>query len=134
MKIDFIEVVNRIFKDKHNYKNITDKDKEDNFFMVNRKFAVNFIKQSQFLNSKFIDKSTSTDIWNHFFKSTNGIPYWYWPPKIKAKTITNSKIPKKDIIKIQSYCDISDSDLLFLDKYYKEDLDYEIKKLNRFEE
>lgn len=44
MKIDFITSSNIVFKDKNNYKLVTDEEKESNFFILNRKFAFKFLK------------------------------------------------------------------------------------------
>ena len=135
MKIDFIETINRIFKNKIDYKFLTDKDKEDNFFMVNRKISIKHIKGAQFFNSRHVDKSTAVDIWRHFFRNAQGIPSWYWAPKNRKKlTKTKTKTPKKDFEKITLFHELSDNDFIFLEKYFKEDVDYEIKKLKRFEE
>jgi len=133
MKIDFIEVINRLFKNKIDYKLLIDKDKEDNFFMVNRKIATKYIKGAQFFNSRYVDKATALDIWKYFFRNAQGIPSWYWAPKNRTKT-PKTKTPKKDIEKITSFYDLNNDDFLFLEKYFKDNVDYEIKKLKRFEE
>ena len=109
MKIDFIEIINRLFKNKQDYNSLTDLDKNDNFFMVNRKFAVKYIKQTNFFNSKHIDKSSAIDIWRYFFRNAQGIPSWYWVPKNKTK-ISKTKTSKKDILNIMSYCELTEED------------------------
>ena len=57
MDIDFITLAKIIFKDKDKYKFVTDKEKSDCFFKLNRKFAFQNLKKAQFFNNKNIDKS-----------------------------------------------------------------------------
>ena len=52
VKVDFITLANIIFKDKDKYKYVSDEEKESNFFILNRKFAINYLKQAQFFNNK----------------------------------------------------------------------------------
>ena len=43
-KVDFISLSNIIFKDKDKYKYVTDEEKHDSFFKLNRKLAADSIK------------------------------------------------------------------------------------------
>ena len=140
MKVDFKILIDRLFINRNQFKQLTDDEKNNNFFMINRKLAVgknkkiNFIKLSQFFNSRFIDESTATDMWFNFFKKENRIPGWYWAPKNRFKLSSNkSSIPLKDKTDFKYKNDINEDDLIFLEKHFKEDVDYEIKKMKRFE-
>jgi len=132
MKIDFIQIIDIIFKNKMNYKKLDNIDKENNFFIINRKFAVKYLKQAQFFNSKHIDKASAMDMWYLFFKNTKQIPYWYWNSKSnKKKEKTLISVPDKKIL-IEHF-DLSTDDYNFLYKYYLDDLLFELKKIKRFE-
>ena len=66
-KVDFITLANIIFKDKYKYKYVSDEEKEDCFFIINRKCAFKYLKQAQFFNNKSVNKPSAIDIWYHVF-------------------------------------------------------------------
>lgn len=132
-KVDFITLANIIFKDKTKYEYVSDEEKHDCFFILNKKFAIKYLKQAQFFNNKNIDRASAIDVWYHvFYKTTNGTPDWWWrtkqPPKIKTK----SEFTNVDIKLIKEYYDITDSDINFLIKYFSEKLKLDIKRLKKF--
>ena len=138
MKFDFIQTVDAIFKNKKLYKEMSDIDKDNNFFIINRKFGTKFIKHAQFFNSRYMDKATALDMWNLFFRKQEGIPSWYWgsssKKKEKEEKEKNKKLPAKDrelLLRFNS--ELKDSDIDFLLKYYQEDVFEEVKKLRKFD-
>lgn len=127
---DFIEIVDKIFKNKDSYQDITDEDKITAFFKINRKFGKQFPEIASKFNHKNIDKASAVDQWFIYFKDVRGIPKWYWDPKDRVI----SKASKKgnyDYIKQRE--ELKDVDMKYLTKYYEEDLKEEMKKLNKFE-
>ena len=136
MKFDFMQTVDAIFKNKNLYKEMSDIDKETNFFIINRKFGTKFLKQAQFFNSKYMDKSTALDMWNMFFRKQEGIPGWYWGSSSKKKEDKEKvkKLPAKDRELLLRFNEqLKDSDIDFLLNYYQEDVFEEVKKLKKFE-
>lgn len=132
IKLDFITLANIIFKDKNKYKFVSDEEKIDNFFILNRKFAFNDIKKAQFFNFKNVDKASAMDIWySIFYKTTNGTPQWWWKSK-QNSTKVKSDFNTKELDLIKEHYNIKDSDIDFLIKYYKENLKDDIKRLKRF--
>ena len=130
-KLDFISLANIIFKDKDKYKYVSDEEKESNFFMLNRKYAIKYLKQAQFFNNKNVDKPSAIDIWYQvFYKTTNGTPQWWWKTKQAAKE--KSEFINADIKLVKEYYDITDNDIKFLIKYYNEKLKEDIKRLKKF--
>jgi len=135
MKIDFMQTVDIIFgnrRSKSDWKKLSDEDKETNFFIINRKFAVKYLKQAQYFNSRSIDKASALDMWYLFFRNTKGTPYWYWAKSNGSKK-EKSKISGPDSVLLMERFELSDTDYDFLYKYHLEDLQYELKKLKRFE-
>ena len=53
---ELIDVANAMFTNKRNWVNISDEDKERNFFIFNRYFAKKYPEKSQLLNLKVIDQ------------------------------------------------------------------------------
>lgn len=130
-KIDFITLANIIFKDKDKYIFVSDKEKDDAFFKLNRKFAIKDIKKAQFFNNKNIDKASAMDVWYQiFYKTTNGTPDWWWKTKQLIKPKSN--INQDDLKLIKDFYGITNSDVDFLNKYYKEKLQKDIEKLKNF--
>ena len=130
-KIDFITLAKIIFKEKDKYKHVTDEEKEASFFMLNRKFALKYLKQAEFLNYKSIDKVSAIDIWYQiFYKTTNGTPDWWWKAKAEAKP--KSEISNVDMKLVKQYYSLSDNDMVFLYQYYRDDLKENIKKIKKF--
>jgi hypothetical protein len=130
--IDFTHVIDFIFKNKEDYKKLSDEDKERTFFMVNRKLARRFPEHAKLLNTKDTDKSTALDIWYSYFIKirANGIPDWYW---FKQKTLKKkSFLSGEEREFFINYFDISEEDLDFLILHFKEDLEEEVKKYRKF--
>ena len=130
-KVDFITLANIIFKDKDKYKFVSDEEKDANFFMLNRKYAIKYLKQAQFFNDKNVNRASAMDIWYQvFYKTTNGTPQWWWKTKQEVKQ--KSEFATADIKFIKSYYDITDSDIKFLIKFKSEKLKEDIKRLKKF--
>lgn len=132
-KVDFITLANIIFKDKSKYEYVSDEEKSDCFFILNRKCAIKYLKQAQFFNNKNIDRASAIDLWyNVFYKTTNGTPDWWWRTSQKAKPKIKSEFTAADIKLIKEYYDITDCDIKFLIKYYSEKMKLDIKRLKKF--
>ena len=130
-KIDFITLANIIFKDKHKYKFVSDDEKESNFFVLNRKFAIKYLKQAQFFNTKCVDRASAIDLWYQvLYKTTNGTPAWWWKTKQQAKP--KSEFSNVDLKLIKEYYELTDNDIKFLTSYYSEKLIEDIKRLKKF--
>ncbi len=133
MAVDFITLSNIIFKNKDKYKFITDDDKEQNFFILNRKFAYNDIKKAKFFNSKSLDKASSLDIWFRIFSNLTNIPGWYWNTKLNKVQKVKSKFKKVEIEDIKDRYNLNDFDIDFLISHYDVDIKSTIKRLKKFQ-
>lgn len=131
MAANFIQVVDCIFVNKDKYSELTDEDKINSFFIINRKFSFKYPTIAQKLNSKFIDKASAIDIWNENFKDIKGIPGWYW--KTKSKKEAEKVKKEKNYSKISDRYDLKESEMKFLIKYFKKELDKELKQIELYE-
>lgn len=120
--MNFIDIVDSIFVNRQKYKYVTDDEKINNFFIINRKFSRKYPHISNFFNDKNIDKASALDKWFDFFEGQNRIPTWYWGSK-KQKS-------KNDIIgmEISSEIGVTKDDIKFLNKYYIDDIKKEVKR------
>lgn len=105
--MELIDIVNAITK-KRGWDDVTDLEKEKNFFIINRYMSKMYPIQAQLLNLKTIDKVSGLNLWYHFMLN-QPYPKWFWSKGEKSEKI----IPEKDY-----------NLLLIKLRIKKEDLDY----------
>lgn len=136
--MNFIEIADIIFNKKSKYNTISDKDKEDNFYIINKKLSIGsfndkkLIKISQFFNHRYINKSGALDLWFLFFRNQYKTPVFWWIKNTNTKEKKSSKISATDRELLLKHNDINERDLDFIIEHYKDDVDEEIKKIKRF--
>lgn len=115
MKIDDnpLAISKAIFQNKEHWKFVTDKQKEDMFFLFNRNFSKEYPEFSQLLNSKSIDKVSAMDSW-YFFMKDKQYPSFFWKKEEKEKKLNTKEIS-------ESYFNLL---LIKLNLNKKEDLNY----------
>jgi hypothetical protein len=119
------DVVNYLLKDRHKYKTLSVKAKEDNFFIINRFLSKKFPEQAQKFNNKKIDKSLALDLWFLYLRhqKRSEIFRWFWSKVPKTeKTFTDSEV-KLLMNKLQ----IRKEDLEILKMYHMDFLKEELK-------
>jgi hypothetical protein len=124
-----LAITNAMFKDKGNWKWVSDEQKNEFFFIINRLLSKRFPDKAQLLNLKTIDKVSSLDLWHHFMKS-KPYPNWIWSKSEKEKQL----IPDNDYKLLLLRLKIKDIDLDYLIEnhfdFIKEELNY-YKKLEK---
>lgn len=127
---ELIDVVNAIFKKRENWNDITDEDKQKNFFIINRYFSKIYPDKSQLLNSKNIDKVMAMDTW-FYFMADEPYPKDFWSKSEKVVSILSNKefknlskhlqLRKEDIEYLMEKCpDLIKEELEYLKKREKE--------------
>lgn len=127
--MDFKGIVNTIFVNKNDWQNVTDKDKEELFFIFNRYMAKKYPKQAQFFNCKNVDKATAMDLWFLKLKTEPRIPYWFWTGSTKKKDPAI-----KDWQLIQSFWNMSLNDIYLLCELFPTEVKDEIKRIQAINE
>ncbi len=131
MKIEnhLLAITNAMFKDKSDYVFVTDEQKEEFFFIINRLLSKRFPDKSQLLNLKTINKVAALDLWFHFMKN-KPYPSWIWSKTEKVKADVSDADYKLLLSKLR----IKDLDLDYLIQnhfdFIKEELKY-FKKLEK---
>jgi len=120
---ELIDVVNAIFKKRENWNNITNEDKQKNFFIINRYFSKIYPDKSQLLNSKNIDKVMAMDTW-YYFMSDQPYPDNFWS---KSEKVEVSKISEKEFKMLLKHLQIKDVDLNYLMDKFPDIIDEELK-------
>jgi hypothetical protein len=127
---NIFSIFNIITKDKEKWKYVTDKQKEEFFFIFNRFFSKRYVEYSHLLNVKNIDKVVAMDLWYHFMK-TEPYPRWFWSKSDKNDKNILSNSEYKLLLR---HFFIKPEDLDYLINYHfdfiKDELDY-LKKLNK---
>lgn len=120
------DVVNCLLKDRHKYKAIPVKSKEDNFFIINRFLAKKFPEQAQMFNKKSIDKSLALDLWFLFLRhqKRTEIYRWFWS---KVPSNKNKKFSDGDIKLLMNRLEIRKEDFSILEMYHLDLLEEELK-------
>ena len=127
-----LEVVNTLFTDRSNYKNVTDKEKDDFFFIINRNIAKKFPELSQKLNHKEIDKSLAMDVlFTEIHRlGENRYNKWFWAKGKSAKEKDGLKPTEIDTV-MKAFNLDSQDDITYLRKWYpkefKTELNYYMK-------
>jgi hypothetical protein len=100
--MELFELTKSMFGDTNNYGEATKGDKKKNFFMINRRMAIQHPMQAQALNGLRIDPVSAVDIWKRFLgKQYNKTPFWMYTKGVKkAKEDKDKKIniPSADIL------------------------------------
>lgn len=132
------DVVNYLIKDRKKYRTLTVKEKEYNFFIINRLMSKRYPLVSHKFNSKSIDKSLGLDMWFfHIGQEIKGgnIDYsffkWFWS-KSKSDTIDNG-LNDKDNSYLLKRLNLSQDDLNFLLRFYKDEVIDEMKYLKKLD-
>lgn len=125
---ELIDVANAMFKNKKDWVNITDEDKEKFFFIFNRYFSKMYPEKSQLLNLKNINKVSSMDLWYHFMVK-KPYPVWFWSKSKKEKPI----IPDKDFRLLMRKLNLKDLDVEYLIDNHFDFINEELKYFKELE-
>lgn len=82
--MQLFELSKIIFEDPAGYDEVTRGAKRTNFFMLNRRFAINHPFQAHVLNHIKINQEEAIDIWQKFLrKQYKKTPYWMYTKGVK---------------------------------------------------
>ena len=103
--MEFFDIIKIIFTDPIKYKEITKGEKQKHYFLLQRRFAINFPMQANALQHLNINQAAVVDFWQVFLrKQYDYLPKWNYikgvkkTQEIKEKKLTVSN----DVIK--EYC------------------------------
>jgi hypothetical protein len=114
--MDFTTFKKIFFKDKHNWKYVTEKEKAGVFFILNRNMARVRPANADALNHKGIETGLATDIWYKVCEQSLDVPNWFNPPFRPKTTATVTKDS------------LDDMDKLILQKFYAKQIEEEKQK------
>lgn len=122
--MDFKTIVNCMFQNKTQWQSLSDTDKEEFFFIVNRFMAKKYPVHAQKFNDKHIDKATAMDIWFMFMKRETRVPFWFWkgPTKKKDPEIKGWQL-------VMEFNDLNMQDIYTLCEMFPDDVKEEVKRI-----
>jgi hypothetical protein len=82
--MNLFDLIKIIFEDPEAYKEVSNGEKRKNFFMINRRFAIQHPMQAHVLNNLRINQEGVVDIWQRFLrKQYKKTPYWMYTKGVK---------------------------------------------------
>lgn len=128
------DVAKILLVDRNKYSTLTDKDKNDNFFILNRFLSKRFPEQSIKLNLyKTIDKPLALDIWYIFLRGKADKNYntWLWSSNkvnsVNKDEKTKNLLTKKEYNLFKEHYTVNDIDMNILLNYFSDEIKDEIK-------
>jgi len=120
---ELIDVANAMFRNRSDWKTISDQDKEKFSFIFNRYFSKKYLHLSLLLNMKNIDKSEIMNLWFEFMRD-KPYPNWFWS-KSEKKT---EKVDKSDFKLLFEKLNLNkSSDLEYLIEHHYDLIKEELK-------
>ncbi len=121
---NLLAISNVIFRDRENWKFVTQEQKEEFSFIFNRFFSKKFPQRSMCLNIKGQDKSISMDMWFRFMED-KPYPNWFWS---KSTKYSKTDLDDKDFKLLMKKLNLNkEEDLVYLIDNYSEIIDEELK-------
>ena len=132
MKIDnnLLAIFNVIFKNRENWKFVTDDQKETFFFIINRYMSKVYPEKAQLLNLKTIDKTIALNLW-FYFVNDQPYPKWFWS---KSPKIDKYDIDEKDFRLLMIKLNLNkEEDLVYLLNIYPDIINDELLYYKKIE-
>ena len=129
MKIEnnLLQITNCMFKNRENWKWVTDDQKEEFSFIVNRLFSKMYPEYSEICNIKNIDSVSVMNLW-FYFQDGKNYPQWFGS---KSQKIEKTEISEKDFKLLMVKLNINkEEDLIYLIDHFPEIIKEELKWFN----
>lgn len=121
---NLLSISNVLFKNRDNWKYVTEQQKEKWFFIFNRYFSKKYPNISQLLNDKLQDKIAGMDLW-FYFMANQPYPKWFWSKSEKEKD--KSELTDKEIKELLFNFQITRDELQVLINWYPDLIKEELK-------
>jgi hypothetical protein len=133
--IELFDLIKIIFTNPEKYKEITRGEKQKNYFIINRRFAINFPLQANALQHIKINQAAVIDFWQRFLrKQYKFVPGWIYTKGVKkTQEIKEKKLNVSDnlITEYAKYFQIDRKSILDALEFYPEKMIYELKQFEK---
>ena len=127
---NLLGIFNAMVKNKKDWEFVTDKQKEEFCFIINRYFSKKYTEQAFLVNTKGMDKALTMDLW-YSFMLNQPYPAWFWSKSEKAE---KADITEKEFKSLISRFKVKPEDIKYLinkhPDFIKEELTW-IKKMEK---
>jgi hypothetical protein len=126
MKIEnnLLAIFNAMVKNKKEWEYVTDEQKIEFFFIINRLFSKKFPDKSKLLNDRLIDKVSALDTW-YLFMLDKPYPKWFWSKSEIKKE--KEDISEDEILFLISEFGIKEDDINLINRFYPEVVQEEVQ-------
>lgn len=109
--MELFELTKAMFESPATYADATKGDKRKNFFMIQRRMAINFPREAQFLQHIRINMEATVDWWQRFLrKKYQYTPKWMYVQGVKKNQEKEEKKIKISSETISEYCQFYQKD------------------------
>lgn len=133
--MELFELTKAMFESPATYADATKGDKRKNFFMIQRRMAINFPIQANLLQHIRINMEASVDWWQRFLrKQYQKTPYWMFQKGVKFHQEKEEKKVKIATETISEYCRFYQKDPKQIKeaiKFYPEKMQEEMKEFEK---
>jgi hypothetical protein len=133
--LELFDILKVIFEKPDEWKNVSSNDKSKNFFILNRRFAINYPLQANILQYLKINPIDVIDFWQHFLrKSYNKTPFWIYTKGVKKTQEIKEKKTNLSKDLIDQYCKVYNIDKKTIRdalEFYPNEITQEIKQFEK---
>ncbi len=104
--MELFELIDTIFKNPIEYNSVTDGEKRKHFFMIQRRFSINFPMQANVLQHLKINQTAVIDFWQKFLRDMykGYYPKWLYTKGVKKSQEIKEKKQNVSNELIKEYC------------------------------
>ena len=130
--MEFFDIIKTIFTNPIDYSSITPGEKRKHYFLLNRRFAINFPMQANALQHLKINQSAVIDFWQNFLrKQYKFVPGWMYTKGVKkAQEVKEKKlnISNETIKEYCKYFQVDSKSVKDALQFYENDMINELKQ------
>lgn len=133
--MELFDIIKTIFTNPLEYSSISSGEKRKYYFILNRRFAVNFPLQANALQHIKINQNVVIDFWQSFLRSKyTFVPHWVYvkgTKKIQESKEKESKLSQETIKEYCKYNKISQNTLKDSLYFFKDETIKELKEFDK---
>ena len=130
------DIIKALFCDKDYIENLPKQSIISNYFMINRRLAINYPLQAQVFNNNKINEVDVIKFWADFLNNGKAYaPKWIYTPganKSQDKAQSKKKVTNAQIEKFAKYYNINKKDINTALDFFNEEMTAEILDFDKF--
>ena len=135
--MELFELTKAMFESPATYADATKGDKRKNFFMINRRMAINFPKEANLLQHIRINMEGVVDGWQRFLRTKyTKTPFWMYIQGVKKAQEAKEKKINISNETVQEYCkfySVDPKQIKDAIKFYPDEMSKELKEFEKMQ-